>query len=53
MITDTDHEFDIRETHAAQDLAFAKVWSDSELDEYNDYDAHQPLDRSPQSTDHG
>jgi hypothetical protein len=37
-----DKAFDIRETYAAQDAALAKVWDDSELDLYNDYDAHQP-----------
>jgi hypothetical protein len=33
--------FDIRDTYAAQDAALAKVWSDSELDAYADYDLHK------------
>ncbi len=37
-----DDDFDIRETYPAQDAALAKVWSDPELDIYNDYDANKP-----------
>ena len=34
-------EFTISETYAPQEEALAKVWSDPELDEYNEYDAHK------------
>ena len=34
--------FDVRETYAAQDAALAKVWDDSALDVYNDYDSNKP-----------
>jgi hypothetical protein len=37
----SEEPFDIRETYEAQSQAFAAIWDDPELDEYNDYDAHR------------
>ena len=33
--------FDVCETYAAQDAALAKIWGDSELDAYADYDRNK------------
>jgi hypothetical protein len=37
----SDDAFDVCDTYAAQDAALAKVWDDTELDAYADYDRHR------------
>jgi hypothetical protein len=36
----SDEPFDPDELQQAQAEAFAAIWGDAELDEYNDYDAY-------------